>query len=120
MQFSAVFDGLFEKFIPGWKVRLAAIALILLGTDPAHPGILDLFGVIVPSSVYATMYGLGLLGAGEKVNALVKSNALMAALEKASAPVKTIAAIEEAKPGSTQLPGGEAMADATTKGGVKS
>jgi hypothetical protein len=120
-------DGLFEKFLPGWKVRLAAITLFLIGLYPCgtvmegvDPGLaggfLCLFGAHVPGVVYTTMYALGLLGGGEKINALVKSNALMAALEKADAPPHVVKAIEEAKPGATVLPGGDAMADATTKG----
>lgn len=126
----AFVDDLFEKFLPGWKTRIAAITLLLIGLYPCGMvvegtdqglagGILCLFGVHVPGVVYTSMYALGILGGSEKLHALVKSNALMAALDKAAAPPKVVAAIEEAKPGATVLPGGAAMDDATTKGGPK-
>lgn len=89
---NAFVDGLFEKFLPGWKTRITAIAITLIGLYPcgtmvdgmdpgAAGGILCQFGITVPGYVYTIMYGLGLLGVGEKVNALVKSNAAMAAIE---------------------------------------
>lgn len=123
-------DDLFSKFFPGWKARIAAITLLLIGLYPCGTmvegadqglagGILCLFGVHVPGVVYTTMYALGILGGTEKLAAIAKSNALMAALEKSAAPVHVVAAIEEAKPGSTVLPGGDAMDEATTKGKTK-
>jgi len=114
---NAFFDSLFEKFLPGWKVRIAAIALFLLGLTPDQAGFLHELGINAPTWLYAAMYALGLLGGGEKLQALVKSNNLMAAIDKAAAPAKVVDAIEEAKPGSTVLPGGAAMAEATTKTG---
>ena len=83
---SDVLNGLFEKFLPGWKVRITAILLALLGTTAAEPGILHQIGVDAPTWVYSIMYALGLLGGGEKINALVKSNALMASLEARKSP----------------------------------
>ena len=83
---SDVLNGLFEKFLPGWKVRITAIMLALLGTTVTDPGILHQFGVDAPTWVYSIMYALGLLGGGEKINALVKSNALMASLEARKSP----------------------------------
>ena len=97
-------DGLFTKFLPGWKVRLTAIAMFLLGPTVSEPGFLHQIGVDAPNWIYATMYALGMLGAGEKINALVKSNALMAAVEKSTASPRVLQEIEAAKPGSTVLP----------------
>lgn len=119
---NAFLDGLFEKFLPGWKTRLTAIILFLIGLYPCGTamegmdpglagGILCTFGVTVPGWVYTTMYALGLLGVGEKANALVKSNALMALIEKDNTSKMTLAKIEEAKPGATQLPGEKPPSD---------
>lgn len=102
---SQIFDGIFEKFLPGWKVRIAAIMVALLGVSLEQPGMLHQLGIDAPSWVYAIMYALGLLGGGEKINQLVKSNALMAMIEKSDTPARTLERIEEAKPGSTTLPG---------------
>lgn len=93
MNVSAISDGLFEKFLPGWKTRITALLIALIGLYPCGAmvpegvdpglagGLLCQFGVSVPGWVYTTMYALGLLGVGEKVNALVKSNKVMADLE---------------------------------------
>lgn len=89
---SSFIDAIFEKFLPGWKTRITALLVFLLGLYPATAippgadpalagGMLFQFGVAVPGWIYTTMYALGLLGVGEKVNALVKSNAFMAKIE---------------------------------------
>lgn len=113
-------DLLFDKLLPGWKVRLTALTLALIGLYPCGGtvpegvdpglagGVLCLLGVHVPGVVYTTMYALGLLGTGEKLQALVKSNNFMAAIEKMNAPARDVAAIEEAKPGATSIPGAPA------------
>lgn len=91
---NAIVDTMFEKFLPGWKTRISAVLVALIGLYPCggvvpegvDPGLAggllcQVLGVTLPGWVYTTMYALTLLGVGEKVNQLVKSNATMAEIE---------------------------------------
>lgn len=70
------FNTLFEKFLPGWKTRITAILIFLIGIAPAATGvdggggILGMLGVDLPMWVYTALYALGLLGVGEKLEAV--------------------------------------------------